>query len=329
MPILTNTIDSLLRGVRAEFLKVTDQAEKQTSAYDANAYLDSTNKTGGLYEEISAVGQQRVESVGITGVSELSPTKELQPFVEATYTPSYITSVEPYKFTKRVKVSQESAERRDSKYQKALNEASKLNYAFMNTKAKHRMEVFNYAATAQASLPVQIFGFGDGQPLAYASHPLKNGNTYSNVNTASDITSSSIEAGVLILQNQVDDIGEPMPMGGGTNFIVVPPQKVKKVKENIDSEWQAGTANNTINVWHTVGWILVSSPYLQAGFGGSNTAWHIVDGMFSPLKDITFKAVENTTWYDEDTKAFVHDIQFQHKVGPFEDWRGYVYNAGL
>jgi hypothetical protein len=80
-------------------------------------------------------------------------------------------------------------------------------------------------------------------------------------------------------------------------------------------------------VWRTVGWILVSSLFLQASFGGSNTAWFVVDGMFSPLKDVTFKSVENTTWYDEDTKAFVHDIQFQHKVGP-EDWRGFVYNAG-
>ena len=328
MPITTNTIDLLLRGVRAEFIKVTDQAEKQTSAYDANVYLDATNHTGGLFEEVSAVGQQRVEFTSVTGVSELSPTKELQPFVEATYTPSYITSVEPYKFTKRIKVSQESAERRDSKYQKALNEASKLNYAFMNTRAKHRFELLNNATTAQASLPVQLFGFGDALPLASAAHTLKNGLTYSNVVTAADITGTSIEAMVLVLQSQTDDIGEPMPMGGGTNYLIVPPKKVKKAKENIDSEWQVGTANNTINVWKTVGWILVSSPFLQAAYGGSDTAWHVVDGMFSPFKDVTFKSVENTTWYDEDTKAFVHDIQFQHKVGP-EDWRGYVYNAGL
>jgi hypothetical protein len=166
MPITTNSIDSLLRGVRAEFLKVVDQAEKQTSAYDANAYLDSTNKTGGLFEEISAVGQQRIEFTSVTGVSELSPTKELQPFVEKNYTPSYITPVEPYKFTARIKVSQESAERRDSRYMKALNEASKLNFAYMNTKAKHRMEVFNYSTTAQASLPVQLFGYGDGVALS-------------------------------------------------------------------------------------------------------------------------------------------------------------------
>jgi hypothetical protein len=242
MPIITSTIDSLLRGVRAEFLKVTDQAEKQVSAYDANAYLDSTNKTGGLFEEVSAIGQQRVEMTSVIGVSELSPTKELQPFVEATYTPSYITAVEPYKFTKRIKVSQESAERRDTKYQKALNEASKLNFAFLNTRARHRFELFNYATTAQASLPVQLFGYGDTYALAYASHPLKNGNTYSNVATASDLTSTALDSMTLILQNQTDDIGEPMPMGGGTNYLVVPPQKVRKAKELMDSEWEVGTA---------------------------------------------------------------------------------------
>jgi len=132
----------------------------------------------------------------------------------------------------------------------------------------------------------------------------------------------------LVLQNQTDDIGEPMPMGSGTNYAVVPPKKIRKFKEMMDSEWQVGNANNTINVWHTVGWILVSSPYLQASYGGSDTAWYIVDSMFSPLKDVNFKSVENTTWYEEDTKAFVHDIQTEHKVGP-EDWRGFVQNPGV
>ena len=139
---------------------------------------------------------------------------------------------------------------------------------------------------------------------------------------------SSIEAMVLVLQNQVDDIGEPMPMGGGMKYIVVPPQKVAKAKKNIESEWEVGTANNTINVWKGQGWTIVSSPFLQATHGGSNTAWFVVDGMFSPFKDIMFRPVTNETWFDENTKVFVHDISMEHKVGSY-DYRGFVYNAGL
>lgn len=210
MPITTRSIDLLLRGVRAEFAVIVDQAEKQTSAYDANVYLDATNKTGALFEDINGTGQQRVEAISVTGVSQLVPTEELQGFPEATYVPSYVTSVEPFKFARRIKVSQESVERRDTKYQKALNEASKLNFAWMNTKAKHKFDRLNYAFTSVAAIK-HLFDYGDSVYLCSASHPDKIGGVHSNLVTASDINPTSIEAMVLVLQNQVDDIGEPMP----------------------------------------------------------------------------------------------------------------------
>ena len=326
--ITTRSIDLLLRGVRAEFAKVTDQAEKQGAAYNANVYLDAENKTGGLFEEMNAIGQQRVEFTSVTGVSRLSPTNELQPFIEKSYVPSFITSVEPYKFTGRIKVSQESADRRDSRYMAALNEASKLTYSAINTKNQQRFDRFNKAFSAVGTTYPHLFDFGDNVALLAANHPLKNGSTYSNLVTATDITSTSLETSILVLQNQVDDIGEPMPMGGGTNYLIVPPAKVKKAKEAIDSEWSPFNANNTINVWATVGWKLISSPYLSATNGGSNTAWYIVDGMFSPLKDVQFKNISQTTWFEEDTKAFVYDIEMQHKVG-VNDFRGICGTVGL
>ena len=323
--INSKSIDLLLKGVRAEFAVSIDQAEKQKAAYDANAYLDSTNKVGGLFEEIGAQGRQRVEAISITGVSELSPTEEAQEFVSTDYVPSYITSVEPFKFTKRIKVTRESAERRDAMYQKALNEATKLQIAAENTKARHRFDRFNKAfSVATAS---HLFDYGDGVALISASHPTKIGTVQSNLVTASDITPTSLEAMTLTLQNQLDDIGEPMPMGGGHKFLVVPPAKLKKAKENLESEWVVDSANNNINVWKGAGWTLVSSPYLRSALGGSDTAWFVVDSMYSPLKDVMFRPTTNETWFDENTKVFVHDISMEHKVGVY-DWRGIVGNAG-
>lgn len=321
----TRSIDLLLKGVRAEFAVVVDQAEKQLSAYNANVYLDATNKTGGLFEEINASGRQKVEAISLTGVSELSPTEELQEFVETEYVPSYVTAVEPYLFTKRIKVSRQSAERRDTMYQKALSEAPKLNVAAENTKAKHRFDRFNKAFSTVTAK--HLFDYGDSVALCSASHPDKNGSTHSNLVTASDISDTSIEAMVLVLQNQVDDIGEPMPMGGGMKYFIVPPAKVKKAKQNIESEWEVGTANNTINAWKGVGWVLVSSPFMSAANGGSDTACFIVDANFSPLKDVMFRPTTNETWFDENVKAFVHDISMEHRVGAY-DYRGLVGNAG-
>ena len=324
----SKSIDIFLKGVRAEFAVTIDQAEKQLAAYNSNVYLDSTNKTGGLFEEISAVGRQRIEATQVPGVQELQPTEEEQEFIQTSFAPSFITQVEPFKFTRRIKVTRESAERRDARYQKALNEASKLQVAAENTKANHRFSRLNNAF-ALVTTQKHLFDYGDGAPLVSSSHPTKvpGGANQSNQVTASDISPTSIEAMVLKLQNQIDDIGEPMPMGGGQKYFVVPPAKVKKAKENIESEWEVGTANNTVNVWRGVGWVLVSSPFMSATFGGSNTAWFIIDGMFSPLKNVMFRPVTNETWFDENTKVFVHDISFEHKVGAF-DYRGIVGNLG-
>jgi hypothetical protein len=325
--ITSKSIDLLLRGVRAEFANVVDQADRQLAAYSANIYLDATNKTGALFEEISAQGLQRVESIGITGVQELQPTAESQEFVATDYVPSFITRVEPYKFTRRIKVTRESTERRDSKYQKALDEASKLQIAAENTKARHRFDRLNNAfAVVTAN---HLFDYGDGVPLVSASHPMKEGSAVqSNIVTASDISPTSIESMVLVLQNQLDDIGEPMPMGGGHKYIIVPPTKVRRAKEVIESEWVVDTANNNVNVWKGQGWSVITSPFLSAINGGSNTAWFIVDANFSPLKDVMFRPVTNETWFDENTKVFVHDISFEHKVGAY-DWRGLVGNQGV
>jgi len=324
--ITSKSIDLLLRGVRAEFAYIVDQAEKQLVAYSANVYLDATNKTGALFEEVNAQGKQRIEAIAVTGVSELQPTDEAQEFASTDYVPSFITTVEPYKFTHRIKVTRESVERRDSKYQKALDDAAKLQIAAENTKAKHRFDRFNKAFTPVTDK--HLFDYGDGVALCSANHPMKNGGVQSNIVTASDISPTSIESMVLVLQNQLDDIGEPMPMGGGHKYLVVPNSKIRKAKENIESEWIVDSANNNINVWKGQGWTIVSSPYLSSTFGGSNTAWFIIDANFSPLKDVMFRPVTNETWFDENTKVFVHDISFEHKVGAF-DWRGIVGNQGV
>lgn len=324
--ITTRSIDILLKGVRAEFAMVLDQASKQLEMYNSNVYLGATNKTGGLFEEVSAVGRQRWEAVSVTGTQLLSPTAEAQEFIQKDYVPSFITSVEPFKFTGRLKVTREAAERRDSLYLAALNEVTKLNVASENTKAKHRFSFLN-GGFALATGP-EFFNYGDGVPLFSASHPNKVGGLATNVVAASDISPSSIEAMILVLQNQKDDQGVPMPAGGGMKYLVVPPAKVRKAKENIESEWIVDSANNNINVWRSAGWVLVTSPWLSASNGGSDTAWYIVDANDSPLKDVMFRPVTNETWFDENTKVFVHDVSMEHRVGPI-NYRSIVANPGL
>jgi hypothetical protein len=320
MAITSRSVDLLLQGVRAEFAYVVDQAEKQLSAFESNVYLDASTKMGGLFAEIGAGGRQRVEGISVTGVSQLLPTEELQEFPETSYVPSYVTAVEPFKFTRRVKVSRESAARRDARYTGALNEAAKLRVAAENTIAAHRYDRLNRAFSV-ANVP-HLFDYGDGVPLVATNHPTKIGTVRSNIVTASDISNTSVEAMMLVLQSQVDDIGEPMPMGGGQKYLIVAPARVRRAREVLDSEWVADTMNNNINVWRGQGWILISSPRLT-----SATAWFVVDAVDSPLKHVMFRPTTYETWADENVKAFVHDISFEHKIGAF-DYRGLVGNLG-
>lgn len=117
-------------------------------------------------------------------------------------------------------------------------------------------------------------------------------------------------------------------MGGGVKYLVCPDAKVKKAKEQIDSEWQPDNANNAVNVWRGQGWIVVSSAFLNSANGGSNTAWWVIDANYSPLVDVTFRPMTNNTWFDNNTYVFNHDISFEHKVGA-EEYRGLVGNKGL
>ncbi len=330
MPITTRNIDIFLRGIRAEFAEVVDQAQKQVGAYETNVYLDATSKVGGLFAENDRGGQQRIEYLGTTGVSRLLPTEELAGFPETQYHPTYLTRAEPFKFARRIVVSRESVERRDAQYTKALEEASKLQYAYVNTRASNKFDRFNQAFAAVTAS--HLFDYGDvaagATALVANDHPDRVGNTHSNLVGPSAITTVSVEAMVLALQNQVDDMGEPMPMGGGQKFMVVPPSLVRVAKQTLETELEPQTANNAINVWYGVGWTLVSSAHLSAAHGGSNTAWFIVDGMNSPLTEEIFKPITAETWFDDDRKAFVHDVEFNHKVGA-KDYRGIVGNAGV
>ena len=323
----TRDIEILLRGVRAEFAEVIDQAEKALRLYEGNVYLDVDNKIGPLFVEENASGYQRREYASLYGVDELEEIGELEDFPEGHIGIGYITSVEPYKYGRKISASWESVKRRDPKYQRALDATRRLRIGATITKYKHLFNIFNKAFTSQSSLPNYMFGYGDGAPLC-GTHTLKNGSTITNTVTASDITPDAIESMVLKLQSMTDDEGNPMPMGGGRKALVVPPAKVKKAKEVLGTEREPYTNNNTINVWYNEEWYLISSPYLSSAYGGSDTAWFIVDMNNSPLVYVEFTPVTmEKPYYRPENMSFHWQIFAEWKVG-WIDFRGIVGNQG-
>lgn len=319
----SSDIDIFLKGVRAEFAMVEDQAATQSRALDTSIYLNAESKLGPLFTELNGQGKQRFDFSATTGVGEPEPTGEVQAFPETQYYPTYITSAQPSRFAKRIRVSLQSVSRRDPVYSQKLEESAKLVIAAKNKTARIRFQLINETRTAQGSLTTGEFGYGDAQKLLSTIHADKNGGNGVNVLTPSNaISDATLESIIQLGYNTKDDVGEPMPMLGGTKYLITHINNIKKTKELIESEWKADTANNNINVWRGQGWILVTSPFIT-----STTAVYVVDALFSPLVDITFKPYSPETWYDQNVKAFVHDIEFEKMVGP-RDWRGFYGTLG-
>lgn len=323
MAVLTSTISRFLSGVEAKFQEVRDQARDAARAYDLLNLYEATPNLTPIVQRINLTGQQLAKFTFVSGImGYLEETGELQPFKEGEYRLGYTTTVQPHKFTKRIKVSQESYERRDPAYVQALDEASKLDILASLTLSKHTFDVFNHMRTAPSSLPSYIYVYNDGRKLASILHPLVGGGTQSNVLASSPALSvDALDSAEVLMANTKDDTGKPMPVGGGQKYLVVSPALTRKAVEITETSNTPYTNNFVANVFYGK-YIILTSPYIT-----SPTAWTLVDAMFSPLRQAIFKDVSTSPWYDENVKAFVYDVEAQWAIGAI-DFRGIVHSTG-
>jgi len=108
------------------------------------------------------------------------------------------------------------------------------------------------------------------------THTLLNGQTYSNsIGSALGLTSSSINTGIIKLRQQPDQAG--VVLGNVPSILLVPSALFKTALELTDSALVADTGTNAINVYRSAyGFRVVTSPYLDAAVGGSDTAWFLL-----------------------------------------------------
>lgn len=112
----------------------------------------------------------------------------------------------------------------------------------------------------------------DGVALI-GTHTLLNGATYSNlVNTSgAGLTTTTINTMIIALRQQPDQSG--VIMGNVPAILLVPSAQFKTALEATDSALIADAGTNAINVYRsTYGFKVMTSPYLDAVAGGSDTA---------------------------------------------------------
>lgn len=114
----------------------------------------------------------------------------------------------------------------------------------------------------------------DGVPWFSASHTLLSGGTASNLVTGA-LTPTTLNTAMVRLMEQRNERG--VIMGNVGAYLVVPPALLKTAIEITQSVLVSDSANNAVNVFRSpLGIEVVTSPYLGAAAGGSDTAWFLL-----------------------------------------------------
>lgn len=114
---------------------------------------------------------------------------------------------------------------------------------------------------------------GDGQPILSASHPLKNGDTFSNIAGANaDLNETSLEAAIIQIADFVDERGlrisvqpRKLVVPNGLQFTA---ERLMRTTQN-----RVGTADNDIAAMHTMG--MIPEGYCLNNYLSDPNAWYL------------------------------------------------------
>lgn len=165
----------------------------------------------------------------------------------------------------------------------------------------------------------------DGNALI-STHTLIGGGTQSNL-VSGALSATTLNTALVALREQKDQAG--VIMGNQPAILLVPTALWKKAVEVTDSALISDSANNNVNVYRSaMGMIVLTSPYLGAAAGGSDTAWFLLSrnhcvsrlirqGIQTFLRD----------WGYSDNRSYVYQANFREAVF-VSDYVGIVGSLG-
>ena len=318
----------LVRGVGVQFVEAFNQSQNSYSLAMDDMLGSPGNKRTALAKQVST-NASKAHFIQKTGLNYLSLTEEGDAFAADSRLLGYKTSVTPQKFTTSVSVTQEAMEDRD--YDSQLSEYADLGITGKETMDKAFFDMFNYAFTAQSSLPDWLFGYGDGKPLASTSHPRVDGgtaqrNTFASGTTQLTLTDTNLETARIDLMRQLDDRGKPI-RGGGRPILLVPIELEKTAAILTRGEKRSGTANNDINIYDGTMTVISSKWLAYSGNGGSlpSTAWFLIDPVLAKLLFVLREGLGTHSWTDPNTLSQSFYIRTRFACA-WTDFRG-VYGS--
>ncbi len=187
------------------------------------------------------------------------------------------------------------------------------------TKSKNAFKVFNDGFTTATT--------NDGVALFSTAHVTMAGDTVSNKLTAV-LAEASLDLALQALINQKTQDGT---LGGHeAAVLLVPPALFKKAVEITKSELRSATPNNDLNYYSMMypGLQVFQTPFIGAGYGGSDTAWFVLSKDHSIMRyvrqDVKTDLVDYRT---QRNNNYIYKAEYREVVGAFS-WEGAVASDG-
>lgn len=170
----------------------------------------------------------------------------------------------------------------------------------------------------------------DGVAFGSAAHPLIAGGTVSNLNTGagSALSTTSFNTAIVQLAQQKDQAG--VVLGCSPSMIVVPTPLLTLAIQITESALVSDTANNALNVYRSAyGIKVLTSPYMDAVSGGSDTYWFLIAKNHSITRLIR-QGIQTSlrSWEMSNNRTYFYQANYREAYF-VSDYSGVICNAGV
>lgn len=313
--------ENWIKGLGIEFAEVENQAEEAYSlGIDSALGVEANNYTRLFKEKTSDKARETMGSK--TGVGYPALTGEGEDYATDSRLPGYKTEFNFITKTNSVEITKLMKDDLNNDLSEVFDAARDLLIGMRMEWDRSAFSLFNYAFTAQASLPADLSFYADGKPLCSVGHPRVDGGTAQSNASATGValTETNLEVARQALRRQLDDRGLPMNIGSGKLVLLVPDSLEKTARILTESTLRPSTANNDVNIYD--GFItVISTKWINSQNGGSDTQWFLIDSMKSPAIFYKRQGIETSIYMENKNKNTVYDISARWQVGNM-NWRG-------
>lgn len=291
----------------------------QEFEYDMTEPGVATANTGDLFKPVQTehgayIGQVNKPVGFFTAIGETQAVPAGTPFVTNTYTISVLD------YAQKIVLSKDLFD--DNMHGVWAENVKEFARAARATQDNAAFALFRNAFSTASSPTLTA----DAVSLINSSHSLINGQTTSN-SVSGALNSSNLNSGIVKLREQVNQAG--VILGGVPAILLVPAALFKTAIELTESALISDSANNALNVYRSAyGFKVLTSPYLGAAAGGSDSAWFLLTRNHS-VSRLVRQGLQTalTDWSYSDNRSYTYQANYRENYF-VPDYSGIVGSTG-